>query len=188
MRTEIRKVLEQKSVATAKHVAHASGLELKDVLAELNKMHADGEVEREKRNGNEYSYWLTATAPTKQEATPDASAPVTSNQASLQEVKEVINEVAQEAAAAATFEEVEIHHAPAVLASPAPIAPITFTQLEAAIQHIVEQLEEGIGIEIYSDGSIGVLDLKADQGYGPAINDVADCLDTIKKLRTYLIA
>lgn len=96
MRTEIRKVLEQKSVATAKHVAHAAGLELKDVLAELNKMHADGEVEREKRNGNEYSYWLTASAPAS-----DATATVASNQNSLQdEMKDVIAEVATESAAA----------------------------------------------------------------------------------------
>lgn len=59
MKDEILKYLRTVSSATAKTIAERIGADRFDVARELNALHAEGTVEREKRNGNEYAYWLT---------------------------------------------------------------------------------------------------------------------------------
>ncbi|MBR8362139.1 1-pyrroline-5-carboxylate dehydrogenase [Burkholderia sp. AU19243] len=59
MRSDIETYLGKVVDSTAKKIAANVGLDQLDVAKELNRMHADGVVEREKRNGNEYAYWLT---------------------------------------------------------------------------------------------------------------------------------
>ncbi|WP_175777486.1 1-pyrroline-5-carboxylate dehydrogenase [Burkholderia anthina] len=63
MRDLIEKYLSTVVNSTAKNIALNIGMPQLDVAHALNKMHADGLVEREKRSGggNEYTYWL-ATA------------------------------------------------------------------------------------------------------------------------------
>ena len=60
MRSAITTYLEGSPEATARNVAAAVGIEIKDALKELNAMLRDGCVERENRGGNEYAYWLAA--------------------------------------------------------------------------------------------------------------------------------
>ncbi|SAJ91476.1 delta 1-pyrroline-5-carboxylate dehydrogenase [Burkholderia multivorans] len=64
MREDIERYLAETSEATAKAVATGTGLPQLDVTKELNRMLSDGLVERMKRTGggNEYVYWLAATA------------------------------------------------------------------------------------------------------------------------------
>jgi DNA-binding Lrp family transcriptional regulator len=73
MRDDILKYLRTVSSSTAKTISDRIGAERLDVARELNALHADGIVEREKRNGNEYAYWLTLVdgepAPTPAAAT-----------------------------------------------------------------------------------------------------------------------
>jgi len=59
MRSDIETYLGTVVDSTAKKISTNVGLDQLDVAKELNRMHADGVVEREKRNGNEYAYWLT---------------------------------------------------------------------------------------------------------------------------------
>lgn len=59
MKDDILKYLRTVTAATAKAIADRIGVDRLDVARELNALHADGIVEREKRNGNEYAYWLT---------------------------------------------------------------------------------------------------------------------------------
>ncbi|MEI1327195.1 hypothetical protein V8G45_27560 [Klebsiella pneumoniae] len=58
MRTDIETYLGTVTASTAKKISTNVGLDQLSVAKELNRMHADGVVEREKRNGNEYAYWL----------------------------------------------------------------------------------------------------------------------------------
>lgn len=60
MRPLIEQHLSARGEATAKQMTAALGLEVKDVLRELNAMLGEALVEREKRGGNEYVYWLTS--------------------------------------------------------------------------------------------------------------------------------
>ena len=78
MRDAITKIL-NRGEATAKAIAKAAGIELGDVLKVLNAMHRDAEVEREKRNGNEYVYWLAT--PSKPSARADMGNPITATAA-----------------------------------------------------------------------------------------------------------
>lgn len=66
MRNAIKQELARRGEATAKQVADALGLEVKDVTIELNHMKADAEVEREKKKGNEYTWWLAQPLPALQ--------------------------------------------------------------------------------------------------------------------------
>ncbi|CAM2167898.1 1-pyrroline-5-carboxylate dehydrogenase [Burkholderia latens] len=59
MRSDIETYLGTVVDSTAKKISTNVGLDQLSVAKELNRMHADGVVEREKRNGNEYAYWLT---------------------------------------------------------------------------------------------------------------------------------
>ena len=61
MRDLIEKYLSTVVNSTAKKIALNIGMPQLDVAHALNKMHADGLVEREKRagGGNEYTYWLS---------------------------------------------------------------------------------------------------------------------------------
>ncbi|ACR29178.1 MULTISPECIES: hypothetical protein [Burkholderia] len=63
MRDEIVKYLGTVMDSTAKTIAARIAQPHFDVAKELNKMHADGVVERQKRTGggNEYLYWLAGT-------------------------------------------------------------------------------------------------------------------------------
>ncbi|MBR8141181.1 1-pyrroline-5-carboxylate dehydrogenase [Burkholderia vietnamiensis] len=77
MRSDIETYLGKVVDSTAKKIAANVGLDQLDVAKELNRMHADGVVEREKRNGNEYAYWLTRgekVAPSAAENVPTAVA------------------------------------------------------------------------------------------------------------------
>lgn len=60
MRADIETYLKATSEASAKRISERIGMPHLDVAKELNRMHADGVVEREKRKGggNEYVYWL----------------------------------------------------------------------------------------------------------------------------------
>ncbi|WP_131753559.1 1-pyrroline-5-carboxylate dehydrogenase [Burkholderia vietnamiensis] len=62
MRDLIEKYLSTIVNSTAKKISLNIGMPQLDVAHALNKMHADGLVEREKRpgGGNEYTYWLAA--------------------------------------------------------------------------------------------------------------------------------
>ncbi|MBR8234648.1 1-pyrroline-5-carboxylate dehydrogenase [Burkholderia sp. AU42008] len=62
MRDLIEKYLSSVVNSTAKKISLNIGMPQLDVAHALNKMHADGLVEREKRpgGGNEYTYWLSA--------------------------------------------------------------------------------------------------------------------------------
>lgn len=61
MRDDIIKYLGTVMQSTAKTISQRVGMDQLDVARELNHMHADGVVEREKKQGggNEYHYWLT---------------------------------------------------------------------------------------------------------------------------------
>ena len=61
MREQIEKYLSTVVNSTAKKISVNIGMPQLDVAHALNKMHADGLVEREKRpgGGNEYTYWLS---------------------------------------------------------------------------------------------------------------------------------
>lgn len=65
MRADIETYLEAANEATAKRISERIGLPHFDVAKELNRMHADGVIEREKRKGggNEYVYWLARRNP-----------------------------------------------------------------------------------------------------------------------------
>jgi len=72
VRDEIEKYLGAVSEASAKRISERIGLPQFDVAKEMNRMHADGVIEREKRTGggNEYVYWLArrnSPAPAKPE-------------------------------------------------------------------------------------------------------------------------
>lgn len=73
MRDAITKALAS-GEATTKAVAKRAGLDLADVLKTLGHMQRDAEVEREKRHGNEYVYWLAK--PSAAVAKPEVSVPV----------------------------------------------------------------------------------------------------------------
>lgn len=79
MRHDILKYLRTVASSTAKMIAERIGVDRFDVARELNALHADGIVEREKRNGNEYAYWLSlvddklATAAQPNDPTPNAA-------------------------------------------------------------------------------------------------------------------
>lgn len=62
MRSDIEAYLSVVKEATAKTICSKIGVPHLDVLREMNKMHAEGVVEREKRKGggNEYVYWLSS--------------------------------------------------------------------------------------------------------------------------------
>lgn len=81
MTEDIETFLGTVAEATAKTVATGIGLSHLDVVKAINKMHASGTVEREKRpgGGNEYVYWLSrGAAPARQStgAETAAAAPV----------------------------------------------------------------------------------------------------------------
>lgn len=77
MSAEIEKYLGTVMESTAKTIASRIGLDQLDVARELNRMKTDGIVEREKRHGNEYVYWLVRVdAPTALAAAPEVAAPV----------------------------------------------------------------------------------------------------------------
>jgi predicted transcriptional regulator len=61
MRDEIVKYLGTVATSTAKTIAERIGVDRQAVAIELNHMHTDTLVEREKRGGggNEYVYWLS---------------------------------------------------------------------------------------------------------------------------------
>lgn len=65
MRADIETYLEAANEATAKRISERIGLPHLEVAKELNRMHADGVIEREKRKGggNEYVYWLARRNP-----------------------------------------------------------------------------------------------------------------------------
>ncbi|WP_321810114.1 1-pyrroline-5-carboxylate dehydrogenase [Burkholderia sp. BCC1985] len=74
MREPIEKYLSTVVNSTAKKISLSIGMPQLDVAHALNKMHADGLVEREKRpgGGNEYTYWLsTAKAEPAVQCNPD---------------------------------------------------------------------------------------------------------------------
>ncbi|RQS85336.1 1-pyrroline-5-carboxylate dehydrogenase [Burkholderia seminalis] len=74
MREQIEKYLSTVVNSTAKKISQNIGMPQLDVAHALNKMHADGLVEREKRpgGGNEYTYWLsTAKAEPPVQGNPD---------------------------------------------------------------------------------------------------------------------
>lgn len=80
MTEDIEAFLGTVAEATAKTVATSIGLPHLDVVKAINKMHAGGQVEREKRagGGNEYVYWLArgaAPAVQSKDETPGAAAP-----------------------------------------------------------------------------------------------------------------
>ncbi|WP_269501052.1 1-pyrroline-5-carboxylate dehydrogenase [Burkholderia sp. IMCC1007] len=88
MTEDIETFLGTVAEATAKTVATRIGLPHFDVVKAINKMHAAGQVEREKRagGGNEYVYWLSrSAAPAQQvvEASPETAAPVAETPAAL---------------------------------------------------------------------------------------------------------
>lgn len=61
MKEEIENVLKSMNEATSKQIATKLGNDPVEVARELNRMRADGLVEREKKaGGNEYSWWLVA--------------------------------------------------------------------------------------------------------------------------------
>lgn len=64
MRDDIVKYLGTVAHSTAKAISERIGLERGEVSLELNRMHAEALVEREKRGGggNEYVYWLVNSA------------------------------------------------------------------------------------------------------------------------------
>lgn len=70
LRQEIAQHLASTGEATAKQIAEAILQEKVEVARALNDMHKSAEVEREKKRGNEYVYWLSAAAaaPKKAEA------------------------------------------------------------------------------------------------------------------------
>lgn len=77
LRAEIGQYLARVGEATAKDVADAVLHEKLAVVRALNDMLGDAEVEREKKRGNEYVYWLVADAKvpaSKAEAKPAAKA------------------------------------------------------------------------------------------------------------------
>lgn len=77
LRAEIGQYLDRVGEATAKDVADAVLHEKLTVVRALNEMRNDTEVEREKKRGNEYVYWLVADAKvpvSKAEAKPAAKA------------------------------------------------------------------------------------------------------------------
>lgn len=83
MTEDIETFLGTVAEATAKTVATGIGLPHFDVVKAINKMHAAGQVEREKRagGGNEYVYWLSRGAPTEQQASEaEPSAPIAPTQ------------------------------------------------------------------------------------------------------------
>ena len=62
LRQEITQHLASTGEATAKQIAEAILQEKVEVARVLNDMHKSAEVEREKKRGNEYVYWLSAAA------------------------------------------------------------------------------------------------------------------------------
>jgi len=78
MRDDILKYLRTVSSSTAKTISERIGVDRFEVAKELNALHADGTVEREKRGGNEYAYWLTLVdrdpVPRPADAKPEAPA------------------------------------------------------------------------------------------------------------------
>lgn len=88
MTEDIETFLGNVAEATAKTVATGIGLPHFDVVKAINKMHAAGQVEREKRagGGNEYVYWISrGAAPAQQaiDAAPVAATPVADEPAAL---------------------------------------------------------------------------------------------------------
>lgn len=59
MRDDILKYLRSVASSTAKAISESIRAERLDVAKELNALHSEGFVEREKRKGDEYTYWLT---------------------------------------------------------------------------------------------------------------------------------
>ncbi|KUZ70707.1 1-pyrroline-5-carboxylate dehydrogenase [Burkholderia ubonensis] len=79
MTDDIERFLASVKEATAKVIASETGLPHLDVVKAINRMYADGAVEREKRagGGNEYVYWLARGTPPARTAANEASlAPV----------------------------------------------------------------------------------------------------------------
>lgn len=74
LRHEITQHLASTGEATAKQIAEAVLKEKVEVARALNDMHKSAEVEREKKRGNEYVYWLSAAAAAPKKA--DAGIPV----------------------------------------------------------------------------------------------------------------
>lgn len=74
MTEDIETFLGTVAEATAKTVATGIGLPHLDVVKAINKMHAVGQLEREKRagGGNEYVYWLARGTPAAAESAQDA--------------------------------------------------------------------------------------------------------------------
>ena len=92
MTEDIETFLGNVAEATAKTVATGIGLPHFDVVKAINKMHAAGQVEREKRagGGNEYVYWISrGAAPAQQaiDAAPVAATPVADEPAALPPVR-----------------------------------------------------------------------------------------------------
>ncbi|KVZ03341.1 hypothetical protein [Burkholderia stagnalis] len=74
MTDDIERFLASVKEATAKVIASEIGLPHLDVVKAINRMHADGAVEREKRaGGNEYVYWLVRGTPPTRTAANEAS-------------------------------------------------------------------------------------------------------------------
>jgi hypothetical protein len=102
MRADIETYLEAATEASAKRISGRIGMPHLDVAKELNRMHADGVVEREKRKGggNEYLYWL---ARGKQTGTPESASSRASSPAAIPDA-ELKSTTAEPAVDMAAFE------------------------------------------------------------------------------------
>lgn len=89
MKADIEKYLDVAKEATAKRISDRIGMPHLEVAKELNRMHAEGIVEREKRKGggNEYVYWLArASVPASTELDKAESGGGTESSAAAPEV------------------------------------------------------------------------------------------------------
>jgi predicted transcriptional regulator len=169
MRTDITKILQRpRTEITAREIADELGLEVKDVAIELNAMLKDGLVEREKRKGNEYTYWLANPAKNAE------SIPIFHNHDSNAVITEVATKYAEEKKATKV-----------PYTEPQLIAVQVDTDLEHAIAYIAKTLPEGVSIGIFSDGSIDVVDASTDISYSPTPSTLRDFLDCFHKLQAY---
>lgn len=122
MQSDIETYLEVANEATAKRISERIGLPQLEVAKELNRMHADGVIEREKRKGggNEYVYWLArgkagampAPAPAPAEASVAAVEPVS---AELQSSEPAVDMAAFERLAGQTRELLDALGLPATM-------------------------------------------------------------------------
>lgn len=184
MRTEITNALNNRKEATAKQIAEDTGLELKDVINEINAMHRDGEVEREKRKGNEYTYWLSNPAVAAADSATEEKVPVFNFEA----VKETIDEVIQETASAneTHTDTDQIQIAEDVVAEPQlPAETFATVLVEKAIQILAEQLPKDVSLGIFSDGTIDVLDSATDTTYLCKPSELRDLLGCFHTLNSY---